>query len=428
MTTSLDTLLPAYLGRQRWFAGDEPEKVVIEEDEELAPGLRWLLVDADGARYQLVIGFRPAAGPPDYLHGHDDVMVGVVGDQLAFDATIDPEYARALLARVAPDQEATHIRPMGVEQSNSSLIVDDRLVLKLFRRLQHGPNPDVEVTERLAEVGFLHVAAPLATWTFEGSHLAVVQPYLAGGAEGWALALGSLRDLYARADEEVTPAEAGGDFAGEACRLGEITARMHVALAGAFGTHPGEPAGWADMARSQLARLRPDDADSAAAAAFIDRLSALDDAGIAIRVHGDYHLSQVLRTDAGWFVLDFEGEPARPLEERQRPTSPYKDVGGMLRSLHYATQFAIAERDPLFIEGIAELAGAWEARNRAAFLEGYLGVEGIEALLPGDDESRQVLLAAFELDKAVYEVLYERAHRPDWVEIPLSAIRRLLAG
>lgn len=428
MTATLDTLLPTYLGRQRWFAGDEPEKVVVEEDEELVPGLRWLLVDADGARYQVVVGFRPADDPPDYLRGHEDEMVGVVGDDLAFDALIDPEYAKALLARVAPDQEATHIRPMGVEQSNTSLIVDDRLVLKLFRRLQHGPNPDVEVTERLGEVGFLHVAAPLATWTFEGSHLAVVQPYLAGGAEGWALALGSLRDLYARVDEVVDPADAGGDFAGEACRLGEITARMHVALAEAFGVHRGDPAGWADMARAQLARLRPGDADPAAAAAFIGRLEALDDAGSAIRVHGDYHLAQVLRTDAGWFVLDFEGEPARPLEERQRPTSPYKDVGGMLRSLHYATQVAIAERDPLFLEGIAELAEAWEARNRGAFLEGFLGVEGIERLLPADEESRRVLLAAFELDKAVYEVLYERAHRPDWVDIPLLAIRRLLAG
>ena len=426
---NFDSLLPAYLGRQRWFAGEEPEKVVVQEDEELMQGLHWLLVEADGARYQLVIGLRPADNPPEYLNGHEAGILGAVDGQLAFDATIDPEYAKALLARVAPDQEITHIRPMNVEQSNSSLVADDRLVLKLFRRLQHGPNPDVEVTEALAQAGFLHVAAPLATWSFEGSHLAVVQPYLSGGSEGWALALGSLRDLYARAEEgETDPAEAGGDFAAEACRLGQVTGRMHVALAEAFGTSPGDPEAWAEMARAQLARLQPGDVDAAAAASFIDRLTSLADAGAAIRVHGDYHLGQVLRTDAGWFVLDFEGEPARPLEERMLPSSPFKDVAGMVRSLHYATQVTLTEREPLQMEAVAGLDEAWERRNRDAFREGYLGVEGIDRLLPADDEARGVLVGAFELDKAVYEVLYERAHRPDWVEIPLHAIRRLLAG
>jgi maltokinase len=426
---NLDSLLPAYLGRQRWFAGEEPEKVVVQEDEELVPGLHWLLVEADGARYQLVIGLRPADSPPEYLNGHEAAILGAVDGQLAFDATIDPEYARALLARVAPDQDVTHIRPMNVEQSNSSLIADDRFVLKLFRRLQHGPNPDVEVTEALAQAGFLHVAAPLATWSFEGSHLAVVQPYLSGGSEGWALASGSLRDLYARAEEgETDPAEAGGDFAAEAWRLGQVTARMHVALAEAFGTSPGDAAAWADMARAQLARLQPGDIDAGAAAAFLDRLASLDDAGTAIRVHGDYHLGQVLRTDAGWFVLDFEGEPARPLEERTLPSSPYKDVAGMLRSFHYATQVTLTEREPLQMEAVAGLDEAWEQRNREAFREGYLAVEGVDPLLPADQESREILRSAFELDKAVYEVLYERAHRPDWVEIPLFAVRRLLAG
>ncbi|HVF76216.1 MAG TPA: hypothetical protein VM938_14355 [Acidimicrobiales bacterium] len=426
---NFDALLPAYLGRQRWFAGEEPEKVVVQEDEELVPGLHWLLVEADGARYQLVIGLRSADDPPEYLHGHEPAILGAVDGQVAFDATIDPEYAKALLTQVAPDQEVTHIRPMNVEQSNSSLIADDRLVLKLFRRLQHGPNPDIEVTEGLARAGFLHVAAPLAMWEFEGSHLAVVQPYLSSGSEGWALALGSLRDLYARAEEGHTdPAEAGGDFAGEARRLGEVTARMHVALAEAFGTSPGHPTGWAAMARAQLDRLRPGDIDAGAAGAFLDRLASITDAGAAIRVHGDYHLAQVLRTDAGWFVLDFEGEPARPLEERTLPSSPFKDVAGMLRSFHYAAQVTLTEREPLQMEAVAGLDEAWEQRNRHAFCEGYFGVDGIERLLPADEESRAVLCAAFELDKAVYEVLYERAHRPDWVDIPLHAIRRLLAG
>ena len=427
--SAFEPLLPAYLGRQRWFAGDEPEKAVVLDDEEVTPGLRWMVVEADGARYQVVIGLRPADAPPEFLHGQEHAVLGVVDGQLAFDAVLDPEYSRALLARVDPDQEATHVRPMGVEQSNTSLIIDDRLVLKLFRRLREGPNPDVEVPEALSRVGFLHVAAPLATWAIDGTDLAVVHPYLAGGAEGWALASTSLRDLYAGpGDDGHDPAEAGGDFAGESCRLGEITARMHVAMAQAFGEERADPGAWAELVAAQLARLEPDDADTGAARAFVDRLAAADDVGVAVRVHGDYHLGQVLRTDAGWYVLDFEGEPARPLEERRLPSSPLKDVAGMLRSFNYAAQIVLAERDPMDIEAVAHLADAWEERNRAAFLDGYLAVDGIDRLLPVAADARDALLAAFELDKAVYEVLYERAHRPDWVEIPRSAIRRLLAG
>lgn len=427
---TLEALLPAYLGRQRWFAGDEPEKAVVVDEDDIVDGLRWMIVEADGARYQVVVGFRSAEAPPDFLHGQEHAVLGVVDGQLAFDAVLDPEYAAALLAKVAPDQEAGLVRPMGVEQSNTSLIVDDRLVLKLFRRLREGPNPDVEVPEALARVGFLQVAVPLARWTEQGTDLGVVQPYLTGGAEGWALALASLRDFYGGAVEDGDdPAEAGGDFAGESHRLGEITARMHVALADAFGVERADPRAWAELVASQLRRLQPDDVDVRSTERFVGRLAALDDAGVAIRLHGDYHLGQVLRTDAGWFVLDFEGEPARSLEERRTRSSPFKDVAGMLRSLHYAAQVALSERDPLQVEAAAPLAEAWEARNRRSFLDGYLAVDGIDRVLPADDDdARDALLAAFELDKAVYEVLYERAHRPDWVDIPRSAIRRLMAG
>ncbi len=420
----LEDLLPGYLGRQRWFAGEDPEKVVVVEQDELAEGLHWMIVDADGARYQVLVGLRPADHPPEFLHGHDHAVLGAVDGRLAFDAVLDAGLARTLLGRVAPGEQAEHVRPMSVEQSHTSLIYDDRLLLKLFRRLHPGPNPEIEITEALAAAGFAHVAAPLATWTFHDAHLAVVQPYLAGGAEGWALALTSLRDMYATECED--PAQCGGDFAGEAWRLGQVTAAMHLAMAEAFGTEPGDPVAWASTAEAQLGRLNEEDADRAAAQELVGQLRTVHEPGLAVRIHGDYHLGQVLRTEWGWYVLDFEGEPARPLDERQVRSSPLQDVAGMLRSLRYAAAVALAERDELDHAELAPLAESWGERNRQAFLDGYLQSDGVGALLPGEAD-RGLVLAAFELDKAVYEVLYERAYRPDWVHIPRQAVRRLLA-
>ena len=423
-TLALDHLLPSYLGRQRWFAGPPPTSVAVAAHESLADGLEWLLVDAGGARYQVVVGLRPAGAAPDFLSGNDNAVLGVVEDRIAFDATADPEYARTLLERVAPGETGELVRPIGAEQSNTSLVFDDRLVLKLFRRLHDGPNPDVEIPKQVAALGFDHVATPLGLWRRDGLDLAVCTPYLAGGADGWALALTSLRDLYATGVED--PAAAGGDFGAEAGRLGAVTAELHLALAKAFGTSTGDAAAWAAALEAQLARLAADDVDPEAVGRFLDRLRAVRDPGTAIRVHGDYHLGQVMRTDGGWFVLDFEGEPARPLEERQRPSSPCKDVSGMVRSLQYAAAVALSERDQGEQERLAPLGLAWEQRNRAAFLRGYLGTEGVDTLLPESGEDRTTVMTAFELDKAVYEVLYERAHRPDWAGIPLRVARRLL--
>ncbi len=151
----------------------------------------------------------------------------------------------------------------------------------------------------------------------------------------------------------------------------------------------------------------------------LDDLRSVNDAGAAIRVHGDYHLGQVMRTDAGWFVLDFEGEPARPLEERRRPSSPLRDVAGMLRSLHYASMVALSDRDDV------ELAQAWEARNRQAFLDGYLAEAKRGSILPSNDQSLEAVLRAFELEKAVYELAYEESYRPHWGYIPRAALARL---
>jgi maltokinase len=307
---------------------------------------------------------------------------------------------------------------MSGEQSNTSIVYDERIIVKIFRRLPPGPNPDAEITRALASVGFENVAPPIAEWRGDDTDYAVANGFLVGAADGFHLALTSLRDLY---DRRCDPVEAGGDFGPEAGRLGDITGRMHVALAQAFGPLPADVGSWLADMQAQLDRVR-------AASAIYRRVAALDDVGPAIRIHGDYHLGQVVRTDAGWYVLDFEGEPDRPLEERRRPSSPMRDVAGMLRSFDYAAQVALVEWGDEADAELRSLGRAWQQHNADAFLAGYLGAEGVETVLPRSDDARLLLLAAFELDKAVYEVGYERAHRPDWVEIPLSAVRRILDG
>ena len=178
------------------------------------------------------------------------------------------------------------------------------------------------------------------------------------------------------------------------------------------------------LTRSQLDRVRehvPADAISAR----YDQTAQLRDVGPAMRIHGDLHLGQSLRADAGWYLIDFEGEPARPLAERIRPSSPLRDVAGMLRSFHYAAE--VARWEGAHDEDISRReAAAWEERARQAFLAGYFGTEGIDALLP-PEEHRQAVLDAFELDKAAYEVAYEVGFRPQWVPIPLAAIQRILS-
>jgi maltokinase len=437
--------LAAWLPRQRWYSGQvEPASLKVVDQEirgDRFPVLVRLLLEADGSLYQVLVGVRSRDEHPEFLRGHDVAFIADVpshqGDAVAYDAVLDPELALVLLDAVAPHEKAERARLMGAEQSNSSIVFDERLILKVFRRIQRGRNPEVEVTGALAAEGFNHVAEPLAVLRSGKLDLAILQPFLAGAVEGWALALTSLRDLFGLHDTSSMPVinldapppppdpgQAGGDFSGEAARLGAVTGEMHVALADAFGRHHADFHGWVDAIAKQIAELEPGDVDLAGAQAILDRLVDLD-AGAAIRVHGDYHLGQVLRTDAGWYVLDFEGEPARPIEERRRPTSPLKDVAGMLRSFHYASTVARTERDDPVLE---DLAAAWEDRNRKSFLKGYMRAAGPGRILPPDPDCVEVVLTAFELEKAVYELRYERAYRPDWEGIPLTALRRLTTG
>jgi maltokinase len=434
--------IPAYLAAQRWFSGavaPEHEAFRVESLAELwaaDDGVHrmWqLIVSAGSHRYQLLLGERPAGEEAEFLRGREEAVLGAAGNAYFYDATLDSEMSRILLS-VASDgrEQATFARQLAAEQSNTSLVYDDRVILKVFRRLHSGPNPDVEVTTALTAAGFEYLARPLVSWRDDHFDLAFGQEFLAGGTEGWALAVTSLRDLYN--GEARTPEEAGGDFAGDAERLGRVTAEMHLALHQVFGSAPTSEAAdmWTQLVDSFVPRLHA--ASELAGVDLAGDGSSLvagfrraGDPGTYTRVHGDYHLGQVMRTDAGWRVLDFEGEPTKPLEERVRPNSPLKDVAGMVRSFHYAARHVLAEHRQTERDDLLPLAAAWEARNRQAFLDGYQEVVDIQAILP-EPASAAVVLAAYELDKALYELDYEQAHRPEWVPISLDALDRLIHG
>jgi len=321
------------------------------------------------------------------------------------------------------------------EQSNTSLVFGESAIFKVFRRVAPGPNPDLEVAAALAELGSTHVAEPYgwAETRIDGATtvLAILSRYLRAASDGWSLAATSVRDLYALAlgaapamGPAGTAAEAGGDFAGEAERLGIATAQVHQDLAEAFGTSELEPEALRELAEQMFRRLDMAIAAVPELARHADKigdafssLAKLTDPVPAQRVHGDYHLGQVMRTRTGWVVLDFEGEPASPLAQRRARSSPLRDVAGMLRSFDYAARHQLLthpERDLL-----APVAGDWVQRNGKAFAAGY-------AAAGGPDPARNaVLLRALLLDKAVYEVIYEARHRPNWLVIPLESIADL---
>ena len=438
--------LPAHLARQRWSGAHGREIVSVEvvwldlvRSEE--PMLIWSLVEArfaDGGshRYQVFIGGRTAEPSPQFLDGKDRELLAAVpadtGDVVLYDALVDPDLAIAILHLTSPDTEVVVRRPIVLEHSNSSVVFDEATILKVFRKVEPGPNPDAEITRVLSQRGYEHVLPPLAELQRDGTDLAVLREFIVGATEGWKLARTSVRDVLA---SRLPPEESGGDLAPESARLGATIAGLHVAMADAWGTAPGDASAWVDQMDAHLDALVQGDAigvdraafDRAAVRARLATARALGDAGSEIRIHGDLHLAQVIQADAGWIVLDFEGEPARRRDDRFTLSSPLRDVAGMLRSLHYAAATGLAEWD-LGDDELLDLLALWEERNRAAFLEGYLGQEGVDALLPTDPNDRASLLAAFELDKAVYELGYELGHRPDKASIPLQGIDRLLRG
>ncbi|MEU9734952.1 maltokinase [Streptomyces sp. NPDC048002] len=444
LLASLDPLLREWLPRQRWFAGKGRPVTgfSLVAATELLPadgklGLHHLLLRAHqppalgsqphpGDCYQLLIGVREALPPrlAPALIGH--VEQGPLAGRTVYEALYDPRPAEVLLEALRtrahigglfferePDQE---IRPglvprvVTAEQSNSSLVYGDTFILKLLRRVLPGVNPDLELPLALAREGCPRVPAPTAWIRAEQGGepyvLGVLQPFLQGASDGWELALRELAK--------------GEDFAAEARALGRATAEVHTALARALPTVTLGQAQLTLMTDAMLERLdaaaqavpalRPYVPGLRSAYEALAELAAEGRTWTAQRVHGDLHLGQCLRSPGGpWRLIDFEGEPARPLAERRMPQPPLRDVAGMLRSFDYAAHSA----DPP--------VPGWAETCRAAYCSGYAEVSG------ADPRTDPVLLRACETDKAVYEVVYEARHRPDWLPVPLSAVRRLAA-
>jgi maltokinase len=435
---------------QRWFASKAREVAQLNVLEavtlrEEAPKLVLALVEArfqTGTHelYQLPLGLRPAA------QGWSDRAIADVEGWTIYDALADGAHGRELLHRIrgSADIAAEHgtirfrwaesaaagyggtveVRPVGVEQSNSSVVFGDELILKVFRRLEPGVNPELELLRFLSSRGFEHTA-PLAGWyEYAGrlvdATLGTLQEYLSGARDGWVLCLDDLEGFVPRARD-----------------LGVVTGRLHSCL----GSEAGDPDFAPEEPSTENLSLLTATVDEEIERMFVDldpddpalgplagrgqdvreRLQALSHIGAGgrlIRTHGDYHLGQTMLADRGWVILDFEGEPARSLPERRRKRSPLRDVAGMLRSFAYAASAAEQQRG-------ATAPADWEERTREAFLEGYFETIDPSLLPPGQDAVAK-LLSVFELEKAVYELRYELNNRPDWVGIPVAGIVRLL--
>ncbi len=451
--SALADLLPAWLPAQRWFAGsgstvgqvDITSQVTLADgDPELVHLMVDVVVGQERVSYQVPVGIRSAL--PAVLKR---ASIGALPDgRIAYDAAADPELTGILLSGIAAGRQAGPLR-FGTEPgaiigvhaparalpplaSNTSVVFGDEAILKLLRRPFAGAHPDLEVPAALARHGSKLVAAPLGWIELTGcgqsdpvpahpvqegepgsSVLAILSVFFADSTDGWSLATASLRSA---ANHGANP-----DFSGQARLLGETTARMHAELAAAFGASVLPEFALADLVDAmktelaQAVRVVPElRAHAAAVRACYDSLTARGTQVPVQRIHGDYHLAQVLGTEGGWIVLDFEGEPSVPLARRRAFAPPLRDVAGMLRSFDYAGRHeALSHPDD---RELANAASAWVRACQDAFSAGYADVAGSMPRGSGP------LLRALILQKAVYEAVYEARHRPGWLPIPLAAI------
>lgn len=407
-------------------------KELVAGSASAAAGVLRVVVETTGpdglgaATYQLLLGMRPER-PRGLLDQH---YLGEVptpaGRSAVYDALAHPDTALLVGATLFPDRKFASAELQKGEQSNTSVVFDERFIFKVFRQLHEGANPDVEVTRALGSVGFADAAVPLDVWADGATDLGVLRTFERSLGSGSSLAATSIEQLL---EEGRDPRVAKADLAADSRLLGATVARMHVALAEAFGTEPADGGSWARQMSAQLGRVGEGRLDAVRLAVMFDRLAAAQDLGQAIRIHGDLHLEQVLKLKKRWLVLDFEGEPDRPMAERRMTSSPLRDVAGMTRSYQYAAALALRER-ARGRKGVSAddrlLVTMWVERNMNAFLTGYASVDEVHRLLPQSRQSRDALLSVFELDKAVYELAYELAHRPELADVPAAAVAQML--
>ncbi|WP_435016999.1 1,4-alpha-glucan branching protein GlgB [Tundrisphaera sp. TA3] len=517
-------LLPPFLNRQRWFAGKaRPIDRVRIVDAVGGPGLpettRLALISVtfnDGGtdRYFLPLGLMFGAEAEVFSRDRPGPSIGRLdrskgGPVLVVDSLSQPGVGQALLEAIAEgrsfrgsagtlqasstsafaaargdDAKPLPARGGTAEQSNSAVIYGDRLILKIFRRLEPGINPDFEIGRFLSERTDFHAIPRTAgALIFESEQdggqplmIGILQGLVPNQGTGWEHALRELGDFYRRipsgssvpaaeglswtelagTEPPAEVADAIGSYLKDAATLGRRTAELHRAMASdpddpAFAPARLEPSDLAELAgeirtqvetaldalRSTFDRLPAEAKEQATGVlaggpsllAKLDALPGLNVDSTRIRVHGDYHLGQVLRTDDDFVILDFEGEPAKPFARRVAKQIPLKDVVGMIRSFDYAAFAALFAHEaeyPGSFEALAPWAKAWRSWVSASFLRSYLDVAEGASFLPADRSALSALLDAQLLDKALYELLYELNNRPDWVRIPLQGIAALI--
>ncbi len=460
---ALAGLLATWLPKQRWYAGKGSPlgSLAITAQAVLVTGepeLHHLIVTVQrpgiadngelSARYQVLVGLRREM-PAGLRHA---VIGELPGGLTAYDALHDPELSSCLLAGIAAGRTEGGLvfarepgaalgswpgaRVISAEQSNTSVVFGEAAILKVLRRLFPGANPDLEVAGALARLGSVHVAPPYGWIATEVDGepvlLAVLSQFLTRASDGWSLAaasIGRLSALHGDYGREYLmapvprsgPGQPGASFAEEAFQLGRATAELHADLATAFGAE--------QLTKQQLGELAGqliDKLEQAAAAvpglgefagkirSSFAEVAELTEPVMVQRIHGDYHLGQVMRTDNGWVALDFEGEPLVPLAQRTGMYPALRDVAGMLRSFDYAARHQLLAHPDA--PALREPADAWVTQCQQAFCAGYAKAGG------SDPGASSVLLRALTLEKAVYEVMYEARHRPSWLAIPLDYI------